>query len=752
MYDDGICYLGNGKYSLTFSVQDTNYCNVTEDLQVGIVERYCKFFMALDESVQVQIHIQSKPLSRSTVALKMAVPDTATDDQKQCLSDYNDMIDERLTGADAYIQEKYVTFTVKEPDYIQARRHFDRINLDILSILRSIGCQTAQLEKIQLLYLLRECYRPDDLSEISWLEMARTGIYDKDLIAPYGIDTAVQGESYIKLGDYYTQTLFFSDFAREMSDTIIQQIMGLDEDILITINVQPQDPFYAAEQLKRRLKMLDIEKGNSISRQSKAGILIPEPPRELQATLQAAEKILHSLQARDEKLVLANILVFVRGKTIEDVDAIAKSVRDRVAMSCAVRPFRFDHENGMNSALPLGRNDTFVSRTFTTTAAAAFVPFNVVEIVEKNGFSYGRNMRSNNIISLNRKNYENAHGFYFGTSGSGKSMGAKAEIWECYWRTKDDILIIDPDGEFLPLVELLGGEVIDVSNASPIHFNPFDINEFYGGEDDPNPLPMKSDFIISLIEVMLNIRDGMDPVTKSIVDKCVREIYQPYMAKPRDENIPTFEDFYNALLQQEDVPEAKTLATSLEIYVHGSLNLFNGRTNIDTSNRILCFRTKNLGKQLRTMAMAIIQDFCWNRISKNQELEKTTWLWNDEIHHSLRHPTTAEWLHNIWKRGRKYGLIATGITQEVRDVCASEEYKTLIANSEFIMLYRQKPDMIDDLEQVVPLSGQQIEFLLQCDSGTGLYKAKNAVVEFSNTFKKGTKLYEILSTTVGRDR
>lgn len=753
MYDDGVCSLGNGQYSQTYAVQDTNYSNIPESLQIGILEKYCRFFMALDDGTRVQIHVQGKPLARSTVDLFLPVPAGAGPAQKQCLEDYNAMIQERLNGTNAYIQEKFVTFTVLEPDYLQARRHFDRIDRDILSILRGIGCQTSALGKIPLLYLLRECYRPDDLSPITWDGIARSGLYDKDLIAPYDVDTAVQGENYIRLGDYLTQTLFISAFPQDLSDTIVQQIVSLDEDILVTINVQPQDAQYAVDQLQRRLRLLDMEKFNGMARQAKAGVVLPEPPRDLQNALAAAEQFLKRLQTRDEKMVTANVLIFVRGKTLEDVDAVAKAVQDRVGTAgCKARPFRFDHENGLNSVLPLGRNDCFVSRTMTTSAVAAFVPFNVIEIVEPNGFSYGKNNRSGNILSLNRKHYENAHGFYFGTSGSGKSMGAKAEIWECYWRTKDDMILIDPDGEFLQLTELFGGAVADISNASEIRLNPFDINEYYGGDEDPNPLPLKSDFLISLIEDVLNFQGGIDPITRSVIDRAAREIYQPYLAKFEDEKIPTFEDFYRVLERMgTEIPEAATLAQALEIYVHGSLNLFNGRTNFDTENRVICFSTKNLGKQLRTMAQKIIQDFTWNLISKNQALKKTTWLWNDEIHHSLRHPATAEWLSTCWKRGRKYGLIATGITQEVRDVCRSEDFKALIANSEFIMLYRQKPDMVQDLSQVMTLSDQQIEFLLSCEPGTGLFKAGNSIVEFSNRYKPGP-LYDLISTTVGREK
>jgi len=248
----------------------------------------------------------------------------------------------------------------------------------------------------------------------------------------------------------------------------------------------------------------------------------------------------------------------------------------------------------------------------------------------------------------------------------------------------------------------------------------------------------------------MNYRNGIDPITRSVIDRCVREVYKKYTQHQSESNIPTFPEFF-ALLKQQPEDEAKYLASALEIYITGTLNIFSHKTNIDINNRLICFNTKNLAKQLKVMGMSIIQDFCWNMISKNQALNQSTWLWNDEVHTSLRNPSTAAWLCDSWKRGRKYGLIATGMTQEVRDVCKSEEAKTLIANSEFIMLYRQKPDMIDDLAQVMSLSDDQISQLLSCESGTGLFKAGNSIVEFNNKYDEGTALYNILSTNVGKD-
>jgi len=749
IYDDGVCYLGDDLYSATFSFMDTNYSNTEDTERINTFEKYCEFLNAFDETMKFQIHIMTKQLSRTNINLFIQAPIGASDELQECVNEYNEMLKNRLVGNDSYIQEKYITVTITENSYDQAQKRFDRIDNDILSLLQRIGCGTKMLNKLQRLSFLREVYRPDDTSEINYTRMVHTGVYDKNLIAPYSIDTS--HDDYIKLGDYYTQTLFLTEFPQDLSDELVKEITSLDESILLTINAMPQNPQLAIKEVRKRLKTLDMEKENNRTRQVKIGVVVPEPPRDLRKAIENTEAFLSELETRNEKMFLANILIHVMAKSLEEMEAIVEKIENKVNKSgCTLRPFIFAQEDGLNSVIPLGRNDTFVKRTLTTTSLAVFIPFNVVEIVQPGGFSYGKNKLSNNIICLNRKLLTNPHGFIFGGSGSGKSMGAKAEIWECFFRTNDDIIVIDLDGEFTKEVNLLGGQVIEVSNSAKTKFNPFDINQFYGGDEELNPVPFKSDFIISLIEVTLNYRDGIDPVMRSVIDRCVREVYRNYLDDPCEENIPTFMDFYE-MLQKQKEPEAKYLVSALEIYIEGSLNIFASKTNVNINNRLICFNTKDLGSQLKVMGMSIIQDFCWNLVSKNQELDKKTWLWNDEIHHSLRNPCTANWLINSWKRGRKYGLVATGMTQEVRDVCKSEDAKALIANSEFIMLYRHKPDMIGDLAQVMSLSDQQIKKLLSCEKGTGLFKAGNSIIEFNNRFAEGTKLFDVLSTDVGKN-
>ena len=746
MDDDGTMYLGDDLYSVTFSFSDINYNNTSEKTRVSIFEQYCYFLNSLDESIHLQIHIESKQLLRTNTSIFL----TGQSDNKllnTCINEYNDQMNDRITGSKSYIQNKYLTLTIRATDMNSAKRQFERIDSDSLIELRSLKCTTKRLTSIDRYYLLRDIYRFDDGSEISKSKIASSGIYDKDLIAPYGYDTS--NSSIIKFGDFYAKTLFITDLPDELSDEFIRDICSVDDSLFLTMNISPQDPGEAIAEVKKRLRRLDKEEYDSQLRQAKMNVAYPKTPRDLQRAIDTSEDLYSDLQTRNEKMFIVNFLITINARKEHEINDIVSKIESKINKTgCRIKPFSFSHENAFNSSLPLGRDDIFVKRMLTTSSVAVFSPFNVVELLQDGGFSYGKNTLSNNLLIINRKRLTNPHGFIFGTSGSGKSMGVKAEIWECFWRTNDDIILIDPDGEFTKLVEALGGQVIDISATSNTYFNPFDINENYGGEDEPNPIPFKSNFIISLIEVTLNYHDGIEPITRSIIDRCVREIYKPYQKTKDTLDVPTFLEFFNELKKQPE-SEATYLASALEIYVEGTLNIFSQRTNIKLNNRLVCFNTKKLGKQLKVMGMTIVQDFSWNIVSKNQSANKNTWLWNDEIHHSLKNPITCEWLVQSWKRGRKYGLIATGITQEVKDCCMNDEARALIANSEFVILYKQKEEMLDDLARITHLSDAQQLKLLAFEKGSGYLKAGNSLVEFNNHYNEDTSLFEIMQTNIG---
>lgn len=751
MYDDGICYLGDGRYSATWEFNDIDYSNLEGSEQKEIIERYCQFLDSFDETMHLQIHVMTIPLSQKRLRLTIDAGTGVPEARAQCVREYNGLLREKYISDSKYTQEKYMTVAIQENSYELAQKRFRRIHAEKMAILHKLGSRICMLNKIQRLTLLRGIYRPEDTSKISYDRMARSGVIDKDLIAPYFMDTS--HDDYIRLGEQYTQTLFLTDeMPDRLSDSMLRNITKLDRKLIVTVNISPQNIAETIENLNKRLKALDREREDSLSRQFKQNITAPKPPRELEKVIEDTSSIADEFDRHDEKMFFANVLVCVSEKFLEGMDAAAEEIQEKAAeKGCMFKPFTFAQEEGLDSVVPLGRDDTFVRRMQTTTSLAAFIPFNVVEIVQPSGLCYGQNTLSQNVIMMDRKRNTNPHGFLFGGSGSGKTMEAELEIWECFFRTNDDMIVIDPEGVFTKETELLGGQVIEVSAMAKTRFNPFEINEYYGGDEDPDPVRLKSDFIISLIEVTLNYHDGIDPAARSMIDRCVGEVYKKYREKPCKENIPTFHDFYNVLCKKQ-YPVAHYLASGLEIYTEGSLNVFAEKSNVDIHNRLICFNTKNLGKQLKAMAMSIIQDYCWNLISRNQALHKHTWLWNDEIHLSLRNPVTSEWLRSVWKRGRQYGLIATGITQEVRDAARCEAGQAMIANSEFVVLLRQAKTEVDSITSLMGLSEQQIKDLQLCDSGVGLFKTGNSIVQFNNRIDTKMKLYDYIRTDIHEEK
>lgn len=749
IYQNGIVSLGHKQYSMTCRVGDTNYTNVSNDIRAVLYQRWGDYLNSIDDTVRMQIHVLRKPLSATNINLDLPISPDLSAESKELLEEYNTINRWRITGSDSYIQQIFVTFTLVAEDVETAERRLARVCNDAVNSLADINSSVTIFNGQDMIALLREIYRPDGVTPLDKNHILKTGMDQKDLIAPFSMEMTDSG-GYGKWGEYYVKPFFIYDFPREMTDQIVNHITSINADLLFTITLVPQNNKLAIDNLRKLLKSHDMERYKTVERQVKHGVFTPTLPRELLENIENLQQIIGDLQSKDERLFLANISVMLRDKNKEQMENIYSAIESEVVRDgCNIAPYTYGVEDALNTIVPLGRLDVMQRSTFTTSAISGFVPFNVVDILQPGGLCYGKNRNSNNILLMNRKLYTNAHGFYFGTSGSGKSMGAKLEIWEVAHRTKDPILIIDPDGEFTKIVEALDGQIVELSDQSTVYINPFDINLDYGGEDE-NFVAFKSSYIISLLDIAVHRNGGLDQATRSIIDNCVSEIYQKYAESGRDEDIPTFPDFYAALTKRNDA-EAKLLAREIEMYVIGSLNIFSHRTNVSLNNRIICFNTKRLSKQLRTMGMAIIQDFCWNVITRGQVENKNTWLYNDEIHLSMKNEVTSSWLIESWKRGRKYGLIATGMTQEVNDVLLNPEARSLISNSEFIMLYRQKPSALSMLQEVMDLSEEQCQKLLTYDSGMGIFKVGNSIVEFDNRISENTKLYHLMETNVGKN-
>ena len=533
--------------------------------------------------------------------------------------------------------------------------------------------------------------------------------------------------------------------ASQLNDRVLSDFLNLDCSQIVTIHIKAVNQQEAIKTIKR--KLTDIEK-TKIEEQKKAvrsGYDMDVLPPDLITYAGEAQTLLNSLQSRDERMFLATVLIVnlapTRGQLENDVFQAASVAQKH---NCALKRLDWQQEQGLMSSLPLGLNQIEIQRGLTTSSLAIFVPFTTEELfMDGEALYYGINALSSNLIMADRKRLKNPNGLFLGVPGSGKSFSAKREIANAFLTTKDDIIITDPEAEYAPLVNRLGGQVVQLSPVSTQYVNPMDINPDYS--DEENPLTLKSDFILSLCELIVASKDGLQPVEKTIIDRCTRLVYRDYLADPRPEKMPVLGDLYDLLLKQEET-EAKRLATALEIYVSGSLNVFNHQTNVDLTNRLVCYDIKQLGKGLKKIAMLVLQDQVWNRVTVNRAAHRTTWFYCDEFHLLLKDEQTAAYSVEIWKRFRKWGGIPSALTQNVKDLLSSREIENIFENSDFIYMLSQAAGDRQILARQLGISPTQLSYVTHSNAGEGLLFYGNTIIPFVDHFPKDTELYRIMTT------
>ena len=555
------------------------------------------------------------------------------------------------------------------------------------------------------------------------------------------------------LADETCKVSFLQILAPELNDRLLAEFLDMESNLVVSIHVQSVDQTKAIKTIKRKITDLDKSKIEEQKKAVRAGYDMDIIPSDLATYGAEAKKLLQDLQSRNERMFLVTFLIM---NTASGQRQLNNNVFQTNGIAqrhnCALTRLDFQQEEGLFSCLPLGNNLVNIQRGLTTSSTAIFVPFTTQELYQTGpeALYYGINALSNNLIMVDRKFLKNPNGLILGTPGSGKSFSAKREISNAFLICPDDdIIICDPEGEYTPLVERLHGQVIKISptgrgyDGKPCYINPMDLNLDYS--DDENPLSLKSDFILSLCELIVGGKDGLAPVEKTIIDRCVRLVYRDYLNDPCPENMPVLEDLYNALRQQEE-KEAQYVATALEIYVTGSLNMFNHRTNVDVDNRIVCYDIKELGKQLKKIGMLIVQDQVWNRVTINRAEHKSTRYYIDEFHLLLKEEQTANYSVEIWKRFRKWGGIPTGLTQNVKDLLSSREVENIFENSDFIYMLNQAAGDRQILAKQLNISPHQLSYVTHSGEGEGLLFYGNTIIPFVDRFPKDTELYRIMTT------
>ena len=746
MFPDGICRVNENTYTKTIRFADINYQLNTNEDKSAIFDGWCDFLNYFDSSIKFQLSFINRSASRDNAVQSISIP-LQGDEFDSIRTEYTEMLRSQLSkGSNGLMKTKYLTFSIEANSIKAAKPRLERVETDILNNFKRLGVSAEVLngyERLEIMHGLFHMDEPEPFS-FSWDWLVPSGLSPKDFIAPSSFE--FRNGRYFTMGKKFGAMSFLQILAPELNDRLLADFLDMESSLVVTMHVQSVDQVTAIKTIKRKITDLDRSKIEEQKKAVRAGYDMDIIPSDLATYGSEAKKLLQDLQSRNERMFMLTFLVMNTADTKQQLENNvfqASSIAQKY--NCILTRLDFQQEEGLMSSLPIGLNQIDIQRGLTTSSTAIFIPFTTQELYQngKEALYCGLNALSGNIIMVDRKLLKNPNGIILGTPGSGKSFSAKRSIVNVFLVTDDDIIICDPEAEYGTLVERLHGQVIHISPTSTDYVNPMDLNLNYS--DDESPLSLKSDFILSLCELIVGGKEGLQPVEKTIIDRCVRLVYREYLNDPVPEKMPVLGDLYDELRRQEE-KEAQYIATALEIYVTGSLNVFNHRTNININNRVVSFDIKELGKQLKKIGMLIVQDAVWNRVTVNRDERKSTQYFIDECHLLLKEEQTAAYMVEIWKRFRKWGGIPTGITQNVKDLLASKEIENILENSDYIYMLNQAAGDRQILAQKLNISPHQLSYVTHSGEGEGLLFYGSTILPFVDRFPRDTELYRLMTT------
>ena len=746
MFPDGICRVSDRYYTKTIQYQDINYQLAQQEDKTAIFEEWCSFLNFFDSSIHFELSFMNMATDAEVFEKNIRIP-LRNDHFNSVRSEYSQMLKTQLAqGNNGLTKTKYITFGIEAESMREAKPRLDHVQTNLMNNFKRLGVVAKVLNGKDRLQLMHAMFHMGDNDRFyfDWNWLAGSGLSVKDFIAPTSF--SFPGGRTFTMGSLHGAMSYLQITASDLSDQLLKDFLDMETSEIVTMHIQSVNQTAAIKQIKHTITELDRSKIEEQKKAVRAGYDMDIIPSDLATYGKDAKALLKELQSQNERMFLITFLIMNTGKTEQELENNvfqASSIAQK--HNCNLRRLDFQQEQGLMSSLPLANNLIEIQRALTTSSTAIFIPFTTQELFQNGdeALYYGLNALSNNLIMVDRKKLKNPNGLILGTPGSGKSFSAKREITNAFLVTDDDVIICDPEAEYTPLVNCLEGQVIKISPTSTHYINPMDINESYS--EDDNPLALKADFILSLCELIVGGKEGLQPIEKTVIDRCVHQIYQHYFEDPKPENMPLLEDLYHALLQQEE-KEAHRVATALEIYVKGSLNLFNHRTNVDINNRFVCYDIKELGKQLKKIGMLIVQDQVWGRVTANRSAGKTTRYYMDEFHLLLKEEQTAAYSVEIWKRFRKWGGIPTGITQNVKDLLSSREVENIFENSDFVYMLNQAAGDRQILAQQLNISPHQLSYVTHSGEGEGLLFYGNVILPFVDHFPTDLALYKIMTT------
>lgn len=737
--DEYIFKADENHYSKTYCFEDINYSIANQEEQEGIFLGYCSVLNSFDTNTDIQITVHNNRVNKAKFN-EMVLLKHKGDGFDRYIDIYNDMLIEKMEqGQNGIIRSKYLTVTVQAADLDTAKAKFTSIDLEVMNAFKKIGSIIKPMTSNERIILLKDIFRSVDVEIPQLTEKDFRRQSERAYCCP---DYLEFKKDYFMWGDKYARTMFIKDMPASLKDCMLTDLTNTNLDIMVTVNVAPVDPYKALKIVSHQLTSMRANKLQAEKKAIQSGYTSDVINEDLKHSLMEAEELLDDLRSKNQKMFLANIIIMVTAGDIDELESNTEAIEAIVRKHiCSLSTLNFQQEKGLQSVLPLGNCTLKIRRTLTTESTAVLLPFSSKEISHKNGMYYGLNALSNNMILFSRLNLKNPNGFILGSPGSGKSFSAKREMLNVFLATDDDIIIIDPEREYTSLVAALNGETINVSPASSNYINPLDMSKDYS--DDESPLTMKSDFILSFCECLVG-KQGLTAKEKAIIDRCLTATYAEYIQDFEVSKTPTLMEFYENLKAQPE-KEAQGLALSFELYIKGNLNMFAHKTNVNTTNRVVSYDIKDLGKQLKTLGMLIVLDYVWNRITLNRAKGKRTWIYMDEIYLLFANEYSANFLFELYKRARKWGGVPTGITQNVEDLLKSETARSMLSNTDFVLMLNQAASDRIQLAKLLNISDNLLGFVTNSDSGQGLICCGGAIIPFKDKFPHN-ELYDLMTT------
>ena len=748
IYKDGIFEVSKNKYSKCFRFTDINYAVASRADKEAMFLDYSELLNSLDPGATSKITVLNRRLNRVDFEKNIMIP-KANDSLDEYRDEYNKMLMDKALGSNSIIQEKFLTISVNKKSYDEAKTYFARISADLSNHFNQLGSKSIELDATDRLRLAHDFYRIGEENIFTWnmLDNMRKGHSFKDYISP---DTFKFEKDYFEMGNKVGRVFFLKDYASYIKDDMVAELTDMNRNLMLSIDVIPIPMDEAIREVENRRLGVETNITNWQRRQNNNNNFSAVIPYDMEQQRQESKEFLDDLTTRDQRMFVCVLTMVLVADTKEQLDLDTESLLATGRKHlCQLAILKWQQKDGLNTSLPFGVRKINSLRTLTTESLAVFMPFRVQEINHDNGIYYGDNVISKNMIIADRRELLNGNSFILGVSGSGKSFTAKNEIVSIALRDPNaDIIIIDPEREYPKLVESLGGQDIHISATSKNHINAMDMNAEYG--DGANPVILKSEFILSLCEHLMG-SGNLGPKEKSIIDRCTAKVYRVYQQGNYQGVAPTLQDFREELLKQPE-EEAKQIALAIELFTDGSLNTFAKNTNVDTNSRIICYDILDLGKQLLPIGMLVVLDSILNRITANRAKGRNTYIFIDEIYLLFQHEYSANFLFTLWKRVRKYGAYCTGITQNVDDLLQSHTARTMLANSEFIVMLNQAATDRTELAKLLSISDSQMSYITNVGAGQGLLKVGSSLVPFINKFPTDTKLYKLMTTKPGEDK